>query len=436
MKTALRASIVTLTGDPFLQPLEESYNYIEDGLIVIEDGKIASVSPYSAQTADGLDITHYQNALICPGFIDTHIHYPQTEMIGAYAATLMEWLHNYAFISEQKFSDHKYAEKIAAFFMRELLRNGTTTASVFCTVHPESVDALFEESTRYNTCMLAGKVMMDREAPKLLTDTAMSSYDDSRALLERWHGKGRQLYSITPRFAPTSTPEQLKAAGKLRAEYPQAYLQTHINESQDEIALVKQLFPNNTDYLQVYEDAGLVGAKSLFAHAIQMSESEFQRCADAGAAVSHCPTSNLFIGNGFFRVFDAKKASRPVRTGLATDVGGGTSFSMLQTLNEAYKVAQSNNTRLHPLQGLYLATRGSAEALYMEDSIGSILPGFNADLIVLDLKATDLLALRMDSAKDIIEKLFILMTIADDRAVKATYVAGKRVFFEGSFSYA
>lgn len=426
-KKALRGEIFSLTDDPFAVGRSKATLHIKDGLVVLEGGKIASVGPYSPELAAGLTVEHYPDGLICPGFIDCHVHYSQLEIIGAYAGDLLEWLDGSAFPAEQKFKDPAHATSIASIFMREALRAGTTSAAVFCTVHPESVEAFFAESERWNTRMIAGKVLMDRDAPDGLKDTPKAAYDESRALLEKWHGKGRQLYAITPRFAISSTPEQLSAAGRLWAEYPHVYMHTHLNESKEEVARVAELFPGKR-YLDIYADSGLVGKNAIFAHSIHMSEEDFAQCHAAEAAIVHCPTSNMFIGSGFFRAFDAKKAGRAVKSGLATDVGGGTSLSMLTTMGEAYKVAQANRTRLHPIEAWYLATRGGAEALNLADKIGSIAPENEADMIVLDFTPTPLLDFRMKNAHSLEDKLFILMTLGDERNIRASYVAGERVY--------
>lgn len=436
-KKALRGQVFTLTADPFITGVDDACRYLEDGLVIIEDGKINAVLPYSPKAAQGLPVEHYPDGLICPGFIDCHVHYSQLEIIGAYAGNLLEWLDGSAFVAEQRFKDAAHAARVARMFMREALRAGTTSAAVFCTVHPESVEAFFAESERWNTRMIAGKVLMDRDAPEALRDDPEAAYADSRALLEKWHGRGRQLYAITPRFAISSTPEQLAAAGRLWSEYPGAYLHTHLNESKEEIARVAELFPGKR-YLDIYAEHGLVGKNSIFAHSVHMSEEDFADCHRAEAALVHCPTSNMFIGSGFFRAFEAKNAARPLKTGLATDVGGGTSMSMLRTMGEAYKVAQVNRTRLHPVQAWYMATRGGAEALNLEDKIGGIEPGLEADMLVMDFAPTPLLKFRMETARNITDKLFILMTLGDERNIRATYVAGERVYdrdAEDSFKY-
>ncbi|MBA6117105.1 guanine deaminase [Pseudomonas putida] len=439
---ALRADLVTFTGDPFLKATDECLQFIQDAVVVITDGLITDLGPAAevlGRLPDGVVPEHYPDAIISAGFIDTHVHYPQTEMIGAYGEQLLEWLNTYTFVAEQRFASPEHAERIAKVFLRELLRAGTTTAVVYCTVHPQSVDAFFTESSRFNTRMVAGKVLMDRNAPEALLDTAQRGYDESKALINRWHNQGRQHYCITPRFAPTSTEAQLEVCGTLVREHPDAFIQTHLCENRDEIKWVLELFPARKSYLDVYAHAGLVRDRSVFGHGIHLTEADFCTCHQTGAALAHCPTSNLFLGSGLFRLFDAKDPKRPVRVGLGTDLGAGTSFSQLQSLNEAYKVAQMNQTKLNAVQAFYLATRGSAEALCLEDRIGTVAKGYEADLVILDKKATPLLAFRSEFCKDIIEQLFVLMILGDDRAIKATYVAGEKVYsregVSGTFTY-
>ncbi len=429
--TAIRAAAVTFRADPFLHEPADCLVYEPDAVIALDDGKIADFGPadevLKRLPADTL-VLHYPDAIVSAGFIDTHIHYPQTQMVAAFGEQLLEWLTKYTFIAEQQFADIGHARSVAGVFLRELLRAGTTTAAVYCTVHPQSVDAFFEESSRFNTRMIAGKVLMDRNAPPALLDTAETGYRESQALIGRWHGRGRQHYCITPRFAPTSTDAQLDVCGTLRKEYPDAYVQTHLCENLDEIAWVRSLFPARQSYLDVYAHAGIVGDRSIYGHGIHLTEQDFAICHQTGAALAHCPTSNLFLGSGLFRLFDAKQAARPVRVGLGTDIGAGTSFCQLQSLNEAYKVAAMNGTRLTAIHAWYLATRGGAEALCLENTIGSIAPGFDADLVILDRKATPMLDFRDAYCADIVERLFVLMTLGDDRVVRATYVAGQRVY--------
>jgi guanine deaminase len=427
-RTAFRAALLHCLADPREVGPEASYEYLEDGVLVVEDGKIvqlgdaATLLPTLAAT---VEVREFPNALITPGFIDTHIHLPQMGVIGSYGAQLLDWLETYTFPNEAKFADPQHAREQAQLFLQELLRNGTTTALVFGTVHPQSVDAFFEEAQKLNLRMIAGKVLMDRNAPEYLTDTADSGYADSKALIERWHGKGRLHYAVTPRFAPTSTPEQLTRAGQLLKEYPDLYLHTHLSENQQEIAWVKELFPERSGYLDVYDHHGLIGPRAVFAHGVHLCDEECQRLGETGSAVAFCPTSNLFLGSGLFDLDQAERHG--VRVGLGTDVGGGTSFSQLQTLNEAYKVLQLQGQKLDPFKALYLATLGGARALYLDDKIGNLQPGKDADFVVLDYQATPLIRQRLSQATTLREKLFALMILGDDRAVRETFAAGQSV---------
>jgi guanine deaminase len=426
MRHALRGAVLGFTGDPFLSDRPDATLHVqEDALVVIEDGHVAEVGPWSAARAAGMDVRHYPQALLCPGFIDCHVHYPQTQMIGAQGEQLLDWLERYTFPAEQAFADPHHAEVVARMFLRELLRNGTTTAAVYCTVHPQSVDAFFAESHRLNTRMIAGKVLMDRNAPAALLDTPEQGYAESEALIARWHGTGRQLYAITPRFAPTSSPAQLAAAARLWREHPGTFLQTHLSENLAEIAWVRALFPEARDYLDVYHRAGLTGRRAIFGHAVHLSEPEFACCHATGSALAHCPSSNLFLGSGPFHAFAAKRRDRPVCVGLGTDLGAGTSFSQLRTLGDGYKVAQGIGQPLTAAHGFWLATEGGAEALDLCGTIGRIAPGAEADIVVLDLKATPLLDFRLRHAQSWAERLFALMTLGDDRVVRATWVAGE-----------
>lgn len=301
-RTAMRGATLTFTGDPFLRDLATSYVHHDDALIIMADGLIESVEPYDPQKAEGLEMEHFPDALICPGFIDCHLHYPQTQMIGAYGEQLIEWLNTYTFVAEQDFADPDHARRVAKIFLAELMRCGTTTASVYCTVHPQSAEAFFEASAELNARMIAGKVLMDRNAPAALLDNPESGYEDSARLLEKWHGQGRQLYAVTPRFAPTSSPEQLRAAARLWREHPGTYLQTHLSENLGELEWVKELFPASKSYLDVYESFGLFGPRSVFGHCVHVGEEDFAAFHRSGAAMAHCPTSNLFLGSGFFKL--------------------------------------------------------------------------------------------------------------------------------------
>jgi len=429
--SAIRGLAIDFRGNPFELPTASCFTYCDDALVIINGETIQAFGPYSeliGTLPGATPVTEYQGGILTAGFIDTHVHYPQLEMIGAYGEQLLAWLEKYTFPTEQKFQDRAYADAAAKLFLQELFRSGTTTAAVYCTVHPQSVDAFFTESARYNSCMIAGKVMMDRNAPEALRDTAQSGYDASAALIQKWHKNGRQLYCVTPRFAPTSTEAQLEACGALLRQHEGLFLQTHLSENLGEVAWVKELFPARLDYLDVYAHAGLAGARSIFGHAIHLSEPELCTCHATGAALSHCPTSNLFLGSGLFRLFDAIDPKRPVRVGLGTDVGAGTSLAQLRTLGEAYKVAALQGRKLSALQGFYLATLGGARSLYLDDQIGRLAPGYAADLAVLDPNATAMLRARTAHCDNIEDLLFVLMTLADDRTVRATYVAGRRVY--------
>ncbi|MBE9192733.1 guanine deaminase [Gloeocapsopsis crepidinum LEGE 06123] len=429
---AFRCAFLDFVDDPFYVAEAESIRYIADGLLVVENGKIKELGHYQnlQDKYAEVPIIAYPGMLIMPGFIDTHIHFPQTEMIAAYGEQLLEWLNQYVFPTEAKFKDKAYAQKIAAIFLDELIKNGTTTALVFATVHPQSVDAFFEEASRRNLRMIAGKVMMDRNAPNNLSDTAETAYQESKQLIQKWHKKERLLYAVTPRFAITSTPEQLNLAGKLLAEFPDVYLHTHLSENVNEVEWVKQLFPESQGYLDVYDRTGLVGDRSVFAHGVQLTDAEFQRLSKANSAIAFCPTSNLFLGSGLFKLNKAKCVEHPVKLGLGTDVGAGTSFSLLDTATEAYKVAQLQNQKLSPFQALFLATLGGAKALSLEDKIGNFDVGKEADFVVLDLRATPLMALRNSaitptSLAELAEQAFALIVLGGDRAIHATYIMGE-----------
>jgi guanine deaminase len=432
---AFRGSFLDFVADPFYVSESESVRYILDGLLVIKDGKVKDLGSYEnlKDSYVGVPVTSYPGKLITPGFIDLHIHFPQTEMIASYGEQLLEWLDQYTFPTESKFKDKAYAQQVARIFLDELLKNGTTTAVVLAAVYPQSVDAFFEEAERRHLRMIAGKVMMDRNAPDFLLDTAETSYFDSKALIETWHHKERLLYAITPRFSITSTDEQLQLAGKLMEEYSGLYMHSHLSENLDEIAFVKRLFPDCKNYLDTYDRVGLVGERSIFAHGVHLETEEFERLSETKAAIAFCPTSNLFLGSGLFKVEQAKSAACPIKVGLGTDVGAGTSFSMLQTANEAYKVAQLQKQKLSPFKALYLATLGGAKALCLEDKIGSFNVGREADFVVLDPRATSIMAFRNPEANpellsELADRLFSLVMMGDDRAVKATYILGELAY--------
>ena len=430
---AIRGAALSFRGDPFLMGAEAATQYESDALVVMEGGLIKAFGAYvdiKKTLPPNTTVTTYTDALILPGFIDLHVHYPQTQIIGAYGKQLIDWLNRYTFVAEQQFADINHAREVSRFFLDECLRVGTTTAMVYGTVHAHSVDVFFEAAAERNMRMIAGKVMMDRNAPDALCDTAQSSYDDSKALIEKWQGnsESRLGYAITPRFAPTSSPAQLEAAGALWREFPDVHMQTHISENTDEVAWVNQLFPNHQGYLDVYDHYGLVNKRAVFGHGIHLTDDEWQRLHDVGAGVAHCPTSNEFLGSGLFRFDNAKNKDRPVRVGLGTDIGAGTCLSPLRTMGEAYKIGELCGHSLCAADAYYLSTRGAAEALHLEDKIGSIAAGMEADLVVLGLKSTPLVEFRMKFCNSIEEVLAVQMTMADDRATRAVYVAGELVY--------
>ncbi len=425
---AYRAAILHSIADPAIVGIEDSYQYFPDGLLVVEGGRVLTVG-HAAELLPklpGISVSHYPNALITPGFIDTHIHYPQTGMIASYGEQLLDWLNTYTFPTEQQFADKAHASHVADIFLKELLRNGTTTALVFGSVFKQSVDAFFEAAQALNLRMIAGKVLMDRNAPEALTDTPESGYADSKELIERWHGKGRLHYAVTPRFAPTSSPEQLALAGKLFGEYPGLYMHTHLSENRAEIDWVKALFPERKGYLDVYDHYQLIGPRAVFAHSVHVCDDECQRLAETGSAVAFCPTSNLFLGSGLFDL--EKLEAKGVRVGLGTDVGAGTSFSQLRSLSEAYKIMQLQGKKLDPFKSLYLATLGGARALYLDEQIGNFECGKEADFVVLDYAATPLLTYRLQQSKSLAETLFALIILGDDRCVQETFAAGRSVY--------
>ena len=400
----------------------DAFVYEPDGALVIDGGKIIASGRFDDVKDDG-QIIDFRDKLILPGFIDPHIHFPQTEVIAAYAAALLDWLNDHTFPAEGRFADPAHAVAMANHFFDTLLRHGTTTVSAFCSSHAASVDAFFAGAEARNMAVFGGKTMMDRNAPDAVCDTAETAHEASAALIARWHGRGRGQYVITPRFAITSSPEQLEVAGALAASHPDCLIQTHMSENRAEIALTADLFPAARDYLDVYEHFGLIGAGTLLGHCIHLTEREVARMAESGAVAVHCPTSNLFLGSGLFD--RARLEAAGVRTALATDIGGGTSFSMLRTIDEAYKIQQLRGHRWHPFQAFYEATLGNAAVLGAEDRIGTLAAGTDADLVVLDPRATPEMALRADRIDGLADELFLLQTLGDDRAVVETFVAGQ-----------
>lgn len=420
---------LSFISDPFGEDPEASALWDRRSGVVVDEttGTIVEIGP--ADTLKRLwsnaTVEDHGDGLILPGFIDAHAHYPQTGIIASWGKRLIDWLNTYTFPEESRFGDAGYAAEIASRYFDLVLSNGTTTTVSFCTIHPESVGAYFSEAQKRGMRVVGGKTCMDRNAPDNLRDTAKSAYDDSKRLLQRWHGQGRLSYAITPRFAPTSTPEQLEALGALWAENPSCLMQTHLSEQTEEIDWVMGMFPDAKDYTDIYDRFGLLREGALMGHAIHLSERERDRLKQVGASLIHCPTSNTFIGSGLFDMAGLRAAGQKV--GLATDTGGGSSFSMLRTMAAAYEVGQLRGTALHPAQLLWLATAGSAEAIGMDETIGRLAPDYEADLVVLDLASTPGIAQRAERAESIWEQVFPTIMMGDDRAVTATYVAGQRV---------
>jgi guanine deaminase len=396
--TAIRASFLHFKSDPDLSG--DAHEYLEDGLLILKQGRVqllVDAPEWVDHLPDGTVFYDYSGRLVMPGFIDTHTHYPQSEMIASYGLQLLDWLEQYTYPTEAKFAEREYADKIAEFFCDQMLRNGTTTSAVFATVHSASVDAIFEAAQSRDLCLIAGKVMMDRNAPANLCDDTEESYRQCAELIERWHLKGRSHYAVTPRFAPCSSSRQLELCGQLLDENPDLYLQSHVAENLEEVRWVAELFPKSRSYLDVYDSFGLLGPRSVYGHCIHLDEQDRERMAESGAAIAFCPTSNLFLGSGLFR-------------------------------NEAYKVCQLAGQSLTPLKAFYLATLGAAESLYLDHGIGNFNVGKEADLVVIDLQATELMQKRMESAQSLEERLFALMMLGDDRCIQATHVMGRRQY--------
>lgn len=421
----LRGRVLAFHRRPVTPDDADAWLYLEDGGVVVgDDGRIAAVGDFDdISVAHSCPVTDHRPHLIMAGFIDPHLHFVQMQVVGSYAANLLEWLNTYTFVEEQRFADVEHAARIASAFFDELIRQGTTSAAAYCSVHKESVDAFFNEADNRNMAMVAGKCMMDRNCPPGLQDTPQQGYDDTKVLIAKWHGEGRAHYAITPRFAITSTPQQMEMVSALAGEYPDMHIQTHLSENLEEIAFAKELYPEHADYTSIYAHYNLLRDKALYGHAIHLSDSESAMIAEAGAVAVSCPTSNLFLGSG---LYDLTKTDRlGVKTAVATDIGGGTSYSMLSTLDEFYKVQQLNGGRLFPQLAFYMATLGNAKAMGMDSDIGTVTPGKMADLVVLNAGATPAAALKMEVVESLAEELFLLQTLGDDRSIVETYVAGE-----------
>ncbi|MEP9399569.1 guanine deaminase [Mesorhizobium sp. KR2-14] len=427
-ETLLRGRTLSFLRWPDAIDDHGAYAYEEDGGVLMRDGRIVATGAYAEverkAAADAKRIDHRPH-LILPGFVDAHVHFPQLQVIASYGAELLGWLNTYTFPEETKFRDAQYGRRVARLFLDEMVRHGTTTVAAYCSVHKQSAEAFFEESHARNMLNIAGKVMMDRNAPEGVLDTPQSGYDDTKALIGQWHGKGRQHYAITPRFAITSSPEQMEMAKALAAEFPDLHIQTHLSENHAEIEFTQQLYPWAKDYTDIYEHYGLLGSKTLLGHCIHLSEREADALSDTGSVAVFCPTSNLFLGSGLFDYQRYRRREKPIRIATATDVGGGTSYSMLRTMDEGYKVIALNGEKLNPFASFWQMTLGNARALSLEDRVGTLEPGTDADIVVLDSRATPLMRLRMESIESLAEELFLLQTVGDDRAVSEVYVAGR-----------
>ncbi|RUM97414.1 guanine deaminase [Pseudaminobacter arsenicus] len=426
--TLLRGRTLTFRRWPDSVDDHGAYVYEEDGGLLMRDGRIIAAGSYAeiaAQAGVGVETIDHRPHLLLPGFIDAHVHVPQMQVIASYGAELLDWLNNYTFPEESKFNDAQHGRRIARLFVDEMLRHGTTTVAAYCSVHKQSAEAFFAETHERNLLTIAGKVMMDRNAPDTVLDTPQSSYDDTKALIAEWHGKGRQLYAITPRFAITSSPEQMEAAGALASEFPALHVQTHLSENHAEIALTRELYPWSKDYTDIYAHYGLLGAKTLLGHCIHLCEREADVLSETGAVAVFCPTSNLFLGSGLFDYQRYRRREKPLRIAAASDVGGGTNYSMLRTMDEGYKVIALNGEKLNPFASFWQMTRGNAEALSVTDRVGTLDAGTEADIVVLDSRATPAMRLRMETVETLAEELFLIQTLGDDRAIREVYVAGR-----------
>jgi guanine deaminase len=407
--------------------------YDEDGLLLVGPGpdgnrivRAAGAWPALKDNYPGVAVEHLPGRILAPGFLDLHVHFAQTDVIGSPAEGLLPWLENYTFPHESRFADRAYADGVARVFLDELLRHGVTTALAFATSHPASVDALLGEAQARGLRLIAGKVLQDRHSPDGVRDQTERSLQDTEDLLRRWHGRARLGYAITPRFAPSCTAAQLRGAGELAAKYPDVWIQSHVAENNDEVRWARELFPASRSYLAVYDDFGLLRERAIYAHCIHLDDEDRALMRSTGAAAAVSPTSNLFLGSGFFDYAGAMRAG--FRFGLASDVGGGTSFSPFHTMLAAYYVGREGQTKaglsLSPQHLWWQHTAGAAQALGLEGVVGNLRPGCEADFLVLDPRATPLLARKVDHARSLDELLFSLIVLGDDRVVERVHLAG------------
>ena len=426
-RLAIRADLLDFTADPgWSAPSDVSpgLRWRPDHWLLIDGGRIAGAQPEAPDTSW---LRHdHRGQLLMPGFIDTHVHMPQLEVIASYGTELLHWLETYTFPAELRYADPAVCAAGSSRFLDALLMHGTTAAVVFPTVHKASVDALFAAAEERGMRLVAGKCLMDRNAPPGLTDTVDSAERDSTALIERWHGRGRLAYAHTVRFAPTSTDAQLALAGRLLAAHPGTYLQTHVAENRDELAWVAELFPDARSYLDVYDRHGLIGARSVLAHGVWFDADDRALLGRAGAQIAHCPSSNLFLGSGLADWRALEDAGAAVS--LASDVGGGTSLSMLRTMADAYKVQALRGVRLPAWKALHAATRGAAVALDLDQEIGSLDVGCMADLALWQYAVGPVATARDEAASSLHERVFALMTLGDERNLVSTFVAGRCLY--------
>ena len=424
---AVRGAIFSASDDPCKG--RAAWQYLNDGVLVVANGRISTILPYEAFRETSLTsypMREYPGCLICPGFVDSHIHYAQTRIPASPADGLLEWLENHTFPEELRFADSAYADEVAVEFFDELVRNGTTSALVYPTVHEVSARKLFEHAHSRNLRMIAGKVLMDNNAPDGLLDGDDYGYSETASLIRDWHGAGRQKYAIVLRFACTSTHEQMRVCGRLVEEHPEMLFHTHLAETNEEINWVLSMYPFASDYLNVYESYGMVTENSLFAHCIHLSDSECERMADAGAAAVLCPTSNSFLGSGLAK--PNRLANFNVASSLGTDIGGGTSFSMLQTMHAMYGIAKLGGEHLEGVQLFYMATLGGARVMGIDQKVGSFDSGKEADFVVLDSGNSKQMKRRLDNATEIEERLFIFAIMGTAENVRETWSMGKRVY--------
>ena len=423
----LIGNILSYKSNPFFNSFESAIDYRKRGAVLIDGNLIKEVGDRKSliKIYPNAEIHDYGKKLISAGFIDAHMHYPQTSIIASYGKRLLDWLNNYTFPEENRFNDYEYAKRIASFTLDLCLRNGTTSVASFCTSHAQSADIFFSEAEKRKMRVIAGKTCMDRNALSSLIDTPQSAYDESEKLIKKWHQRSRSLYAISPRFAPTSSPEQLQALGDLWSRYPSCLMQTHISEQLEEIDWVKNLFPNSKDYLDVYDKFNLVREGSIFGHAIHLTDRERKRLLEAKSSLIHCPTSNTFIGSGLFDLKGLNEQKNKI--GLGTDTGGGSSFSMFRTMAATYEIAQLKGFSVHPSQLYWLATVGSSISLGIEDKVGNIRKGLEADLVVVNLSSTPVIQNRVNEAKDNWEEIFPTIMLGDDRAIETVWVSGKEI---------